>query len=805
LKYYRNGPAIGLFSAALIGSQISLMQALAQAQWSHFAHMIIAVAMLGFGVSGTWLALAGSSLLKRAAIWVPLGMAAAAAALTLAPFLAALPGIGFDMMELFITGGSPLKLVFTYLAFFMPFFFGALAIGLAFAATPERIGALYAWNLAGSALGGPITLLLLTFISASQAGAFLALVAWAAAGIAGLLQRKQVAGVLLGLVCLVGLIRPPQFQPSVYKDLSRALDMPDRMVKGPFPSPYGEVHVVESPALRYAPALSLKFRGTPPSAPVVFVNGNQYGVLLPPKDPGNQHITDATPAGLAYALKKPHRVLVLRAGAGVAVTHALAHDSREIIAVESHPIVRGMAAANTALHANGDKVKWVAGTSRAWLSKKAAAHEANGYDLIVLPAVGGFGGDSGLRALEEDYTLTVEAISEMWSRLNPGGMISAVAWIDYPPRASLRLAALLADVLVRQGLNNPRKHVVILRNWAQMVVVISRNSFQPEQVESAVTFADRLGFDLVGDNLEPTATKAQSYHNLDDDTLVVGLRKILAQKQSQLARKYPFAIFSPSDNRPYFKHFLTLQHWQAYRDLFLENQSPFVEIGLPTLILTFLQIAAISLILIALPLLRLRRVARGFGKPLFYFLAVGCGFMFWEIIMIQRFILYWGHPLMAVAGVIAVLLLGMGAGSLYSSRLKNFRVQACRVNAVLAGLLFAYILILPAFFKLTIGFPLTLRALLGGLILLPPAFLMGFPFPLGLRWVEEPNRARIAWAWGLDGFASVVSASGATILAVVFGFTAPLAMAVAAYGLAALMAGTGARPTSRCGRIRDSQ
>ncbi len=786
MNHPRTGPAVALLSIALIGGQIALMQTLAQAQWSHFAHMVIAVAMLGFGASGTWLAVAGNRMLQNHGYWVPLSMALAAVGLSLAPFLAAAPELRFDMMELFMGGARHWKLIFTYLSFFLPFFFGALAIGLSLAAQPGGIASLYAWNLAGSALGGPLALVLLTFMPAASVNSGLALAAWTAAGMCGLLNRARYLGIFLGLICLAGLAWPPQVKPSAYKDLALALEMPQRSVEGPWPSPWGEVRLVHSPVMRYAPALSLNYRQEPPAAPALFVNGDAYGVLLPPPLPGQAHILDATPRGLPYALVQPRKVLILEAGAGVDVTHALFHDTAETTAVEKHPIVRRLAAANSTGHLLNGSLAWMPGTARAWLAGNRSGLKQDGYDLVIMPVAGEFGGDSGRRALEENYIFSREALQQVWNRTSPGGMISAAAWIDYPPRIPLRLAVLLADSIIGRGIEDLPSHLLLMRNWAQLVFIASLEPFSREILERAREFAELHGFDLITASNEERPGLSESHHSLEDRALLLGLQKIMAGKIAEVQSDYPFDLVVPTDNRPYFNQFLRLAEWPAYRRLFIESGSPFMEIGLPLLFLTFIQIAGLSLVLIVLPLLRLGRRARGFGRPFLYFGAVGCGFMCWEIIMIQRFTLYWGHPLMAAAGVISILLLGMGSGSLYSAALKAERIQAGRVCLLLALLLLFYILLLPVFFRATLGFSLVWRGLLGIMVLLPPAFLMGMPFPLGLRWVEEPSRTRIAWAWGLDGVSSVISASGAALLAVTFGFNLPMGLAVLAYTLAGL-------------------
>jgi len=779
------GAAIGVLSVALIGSQIVLMQALAQAQWSHFAHMVIAIAMLGFGTSGTLLALRGKLFLEKPEWYAPLCMALCSITLAGILYWAMSDLARFDMMEVFMGGSGHWKLLITYVLFFIPFLFGALAIGILFASTPGRIASFYAWNLAGSALGGPLAIFCLSQFSVGTATGLMAILAFSGALLANLISRSKLLTLIAGLLCLAVLLFPPQVKLSQYKDLARALDLPEVERAGPIPSAMGEVVTVKSPALRFAPALSLHYAGEPPRGRNVFVNGNAYGTLLPASDPERKpHILDATPRGLPYSLGSLRTILVLDAGAGEDVTHAQHHSVKNITAVEPHPVVRELAALNSKSHEGITRVEWPAVTSREYLQRTASHHPAGGYDLIVISPVGTFGGDSGLRAVEENYSLTREAFQAMWDRLSPRGMITGSVWIDYPPRKTLRLANLFADLLEENGIAAFTRHVLIVRNWGMLTFVLSREPLKDTDRERAAAFVEKYGFDL----LDPGRESPAGYrHAMQDHSLVDALDSIFSGRKTELVRSYPFDITPPDDGKPFFQHFLKLENWKEYRKLFLNRNAPFLEIGFPMVLLTFVQIALLSLPLVFVPWFRLRKLEKtGLVRALFYFTAVGCGFMLWEMAMIQRFTLYWGHPVYAASGVISILLLGMGMGSRCSALMHSFQRWARPVTAMLALLLALYALLLPWLIENTLGMSLTFRIGIGVILLMPPAFLMGIPFPLGLRWMEEPTRARIGWAWGLDGYASVVSATGAIILSVLFGFTIPVLLAALAYAIAGM-------------------
>ena len=161
------GVDIALFvsSLALIALQIVLMQALAQVQGHHFAYAVISLALLGFGSSGTVLALARNKLLPRAdgASHLCLVFAAASCLFAL-PFALQAAALA-DFPLLFIDARSWGPLLASAALVFLPFFTGALFLGLIFMRDTASIGQRYAANLLGSAIGAGLGLLLLFYFT----------------------------------------------------------------------------------------------------------------------------------------------------------------------------------------------------------------------------------------------------------------------------------------------------------------------------------------------------------------------------------------------------------------------------------------------------------------------------------------------------------------------------------------------------------------------------------------------------------------------------------------------------------------
>jgi hypothetical protein len=143
--------ALAVISAAILAYEVLLVRLFAIVQWHHFAFMAISIALLGFGASGTWLALWQHWVGSRftAIFAVSAGLFALSAP---ASFLAA-QALPFNALAVVWDPGQLLYLLAMYLLLVIPFFCGATCVGLAFVCCGDKVGRIYAANLIGSALG----------------------------------------------------------------------------------------------------------------------------------------------------------------------------------------------------------------------------------------------------------------------------------------------------------------------------------------------------------------------------------------------------------------------------------------------------------------------------------------------------------------------------------------------------------------------------------------------------------------------------------------------------------------------------
>ena len=201
-----------------------------------------------------------------------------------------------------------------------------------------------------------------------------------------------------------------------------------------------------------------------------------------------------------------------------------------------------------------------------------------------------------------------------------------------------------------------------------------------------------------------------------------------------------------------------------------------------------MQALVAGLLLILLPLTRVDRSwpAGTAARSGSYFLSLGLAFLFIEMAFIQKFILFLSHPLYSVAVVLSSFLVFAGIGSAASTTLvRKFgsdhrRAIWLAVTCILAISL-SYLALLPLVFEQLIGYPDPARIAISVALIAPLAFCMGMPFPIGLGRLADTAPGFVPWAWGINGFASVVSAVLATLLAIGFGFDAVILLALVLY------------------------
>ncbi|NNE39069.1 MAG: hypothetical protein HKN08_12245 [Gammaproteobacteria bacterium] len=484
-----------------------------------------------------------------------------------------------------------------------------------------------------------------------------------------------------------------------------------------------------------------------------------------------------------------HTVLVLGAGGGSDILQAKYHRVDQIEGVELNPQIIELV--------NHDFGEF---TGHLYQQEGVTIHQAEvrdfltrtekSYDLIQLALVDTFNASSsGLYALNESYLYTIEALQTYLSRLTTGGSLAITRWVKLPPRDSLKVFASLVEAMEISGISNPQQRLIMIRSWQTSTVLAKKGEFTDKEIETVKRFCKQRSFDLVYyPGIENNV--ANRFNVLSTPVFYQATQSILSEQRQSYYQRYKFNLQPATDDQPYFHQFFkwsTLNEILSLRD---KGGMPLIEWGYITLMATLVIAIFLSVLLIVIPVWLLRRrenLAQSAvkGRHVFaYFLAIGIAFLFIEIAMMQKFILFLHHPVFSIAVTLTGFLVLSGLGSAWSGRLLQTRsrrqVLLMAVTAI-AFFVVLYVVSLPVVFDWLMSIAVWLKVMVTIVLIAPLAFFMGMPFPLALGSLDQNAKSYIPWAWAINGCASVISAVFATILAIHYGFTLVLLLAVLLY------------------------
>jgi hypothetical protein len=587
----------------------------------------------------------------------------------------------------------------------------------------------------------------------------------------------MVLGAIALLVTRPGWLR---VQLSPYKALSSALQYPDAEVVFRAWNSFSRVDLVDSEGIRSLPGLSYRYTEAPPPQRGLFIDGDApTPVIQRPlaalEAPDKQlPFTRYLPEAVAYHLQPDSTALVLAPRGGLALWTALAEGAEQVTAVEPNPLVVEAAGA-IYTHA---AVETVTEKARSFVRS-----DIQRYDVVALPLTAPYRPvRSGAYSLAEDYRYTVEAFGDYLAALEPDGLLVVTRWLQLPPSESLRAFALAVEALEDVG-GDPARQIVAFRGYATLTLLVRGAPFPAEELDTIRAFAAERAFDLVyAPDIQHE--EVNHYNRLEAPLYYQTFTALLAAEDREAwYADYAFAVDPPTDNHPFFGHFFKWSQAGQVVEAFGKTWQPFGGAGyFVLLILLALALVAAGLVIL-LPVLISRGVQlrrRGTLRDLLsvagYFGLLGLAYLLVEIPLMQRFILFLGHPSYAMTAVLFGILFFSGVGSALASR-----VPLHRALLILVALALIYPPALSALFSLTLRLPLWGRLTVTILALAPLGFFMGVPFPLGLGRLPDPAPFYVPWAWGVNGATSVVASVLAALLALSFGFRAVLVVGAVCY------------------------
>lgn len=771
--------------------ELSLTRVMSVALWYHFGFLVISTALLGFGASGVMLAL-WRRLREDIALDRALSVLSLVFGVLAVLCFCLLQHIPFDPFNLLNDPRQFWLMPLYLLVVALPFFFAGLALALLFTRGSGVVNRLYAWDLVGAGLGCASIALVMPRFGGAGSIVIAAAISLAAAAVFGWQQARRVAltaatlaiaAVVLAFFANTLLpisITPNKRSPSGKPTLSAW-------------NTFSRIDFFELPPTTARPYNRFTF---------VFDAGTAFTGMRDLRPDFRTVAAQMTEPGafesqVAYLGRTKPSVLIIGSGSGSQVLDAVHYGAGPITAIEVNPIINDVITGPLKDRWGGlfdqPGIQLITAEGRSFVRRSRERYDA----IISVHTISNSAIASGALSLTENYVLTREAFEDYFDHLTPDGVI----YFTRPQSQIARLFATGREALEARGVKDPRAHFYAFggrpdadpakarSNTFSAGFLVKLTPFTEAEVRAMDAF---LGVDRAsGDN-------ARLYTPLDGPADTVYQRLLTTSDVRTVYAAEPHQIQPATDNQPFFNQHTRWRSINAetVRDLFSQGKEgrmaledrPVAEV---TLLVLLAQTIVIAGALIVLPLLRFKRDdlrAPGRGRLLVYFAGLGLGFIFIEVVFLQHFTLFLGQPVYTFAVVLAGLLMFTGLGAHLAGKLAGTpRERLRRVIPWLLIALAATALLTPVVFQAALGLPLVLRIAIALAVIAPLGVLLGMPFPTGLSIVGEEAPGLVPWAWGINGFFTVIGTILALIFAMMIGFVAVLVLAGACY-LAAWLA-----------------
>lgn len=782
-----------LVSLTALGFEVSLTRYFAIASWSEYGYWVISIAMVGLSASGVVLSLSRGFFLKRGATLLAI----------IPPFMMISAAVGFFFTT--VNPFNPLELqnpellpdqlfnIGKYYVALFPFFFATgLYIGLCFISFQDEIPKIYAADLAGAGAGAVVILVLMFVVNPFQLLASMLVFAAIASFLNPLQGRGRpyffAAVVVLFIVCEVFGFAFNRTGFNEYKPIYPALHVEGNKVVSEIKSPRGHYMTLENFTERLDTDFSNNARrvgaAVPPASYGLYSDGNRV-TSLPKSAFHDMSYVKAALDSFPYQILSYPDTLLIGTRGGFRIKEAQTLKASRVIALEPDrtlfEIVSKQDLRDVTLLQN---------------SPASLATFGEKFDLIDIAS--DFLGQSEANK----FAFTVEAVEGYLSALDDGGVVSIPVSIREFTVYAVKLTETVRTALINSGVERPERHVIIYRsNWNARLIV-SKTPFTPEAVRLLKKFCDERSFDTsyfpgidpskvnVWNDLPLVSFEDSAIVSPSDfasDALSYEAGQVLSGGRGFLENHF-FNLAPATNDRPFFYSILRPGKLGSIVDKI--SIIPKEEIGYLVNVVVLGQAVFFGLIVLALPLVRLKRGAGAGGvshpmpvlKPAIYFSSLGLGFLFIEIFLIEKISFFLNDRTYGFAVVLSGMLVFSGIGS-YFAGLYTERPG----KGVLLALLVVAIWGIAAFFALDavllalINASFPVKCVVATAISAPLALALGLPFPIGLTALRGPREGFLPWAWGLNGAFSVIATPMANLIAVAYGYKILLWLSLALY------------------------
>ncbi len=806
-----------LFLVSLFGLSFEtfLTRYLALDLFSAYSYWVISMALLGYSVGGVLLTLLRDQFYRRSSLY-----------LLLTPVLLLAATI-LSFWVLRVNPLNPLKLqnpvlwktqipdvLLYYLGLFPVFFLTGIFIGLNFLIYSREIPRVYALDLLGSAAGAILILAAMFLIHPYHLPALLfpvllAVILLNAARFFGRIAAPGPAVLFAGCLALAGfgvyfVLSASPLAVPVFKSLHPILNIEGWKIAGSRTSPAGYYLVVgdytELDDISMTNNYSLLKIGSPPRTYGLYKDYGRIGPVLKGLPTDFSYLRGSL-SYFPYTIRNHPSVLLVGTNGGLKIVESAHSGAAGGVALEQqgdiYRIVRERISQLGIGQRQTSGIRFLRGSAFSFLRSSAAR-----FDIIEISS------DFLRQGGGNDYSFTRQAIELYLRSLKPGGILSVPVDISELDVYCLKMVNTIVAALTHLGVEEPARHVMAYRTAWSCQLLVSSLPFTAADIDSLRRYCNDRSFDTsyypginpttvsVWNDLPPVSFQSGEVQRAQtpQDALMNDLTAILSGRKAPLAVERFFNLAPSTMERP---SFYAISRISRLRALMRRIQIlPEQEVGYLLNVVILAQALVLALVVLLLPLAagigrasrhpsRARSTPRSrslFLRMFLYFGALGLGFFFIELGLIDRFAFFLDSTSFSFGVVVAVMLVFSGLGSWHSSRFRSspYRGLLGALPIVGASLL-AFLLLLDPLLRLAVVMPLPARVAIVVLLMVPLSFALGRPFALGTWSLESRSDSYVTWAWAINGALSVVATPLANMLSAGTGWRVVFAAALLLY------------------------
>lgn len=757
--------SVFLMSFAALSFEISLTRMFSVMFAYHYAFLSVAVAFAGLGLGGVLAQLAFAETHKKGLF-------------TSLTIIYSLFALAISFVTIITVSAPSSNFIATAFLFFLSFMPAGLFLATAYKFFAEHSNIIYAADIVGASLGSITIVIFLNGLSPI----FTVLLICSALASTSLLIAFFSSKKVFSIAMVILLVTVSTQYLYSNRDVPVGNDQ-GKELYGILQNPALGARIIESRWSAFGRTDLVELQKDPHSK-VIFIDGGAGTKMYHFNGNFTDNNTDVpkllfSTAAFPFYFKQTENVLIIGPGGGIDVLVALMFNSSHIHAVEINAetvnIVKDYSNYNGGIYTNYSNVHVHVDEGRNYLKRATIK-----YDIIMLniPITKTIQGQTGY-SMAENYLFTTDSFRDYLEHLNDDGELVIVAHELFEV---YKLVITALQALSNEGMSIPEsmRHLAIVENMQHPpfpVLILKKTQFTPLESGEMLEKSEELSFHPV---FFPY-TSPELKNQLNPWLVALAERSVDLSKFISEASRINLDIGPPSDDRPFFYKF---------------------EGGLPSTLTSALIGFSIftAVVTVAYLLNWGRRLSLASKKEKYilaekfsiftpyYFASLGLGFMLIEVAFIQKFILFLGMPTLAIAVTLFSLLVSMALGGFSSKIWKDSKNLIWKVALLIGIMIILYVFLLSFIFDALLGLDLNLRFLIAFSLTFPVGFLLGIPFPTGIRIMGSHSASEdVIWMWGINSLYSLIGSTLAVVIAMSFGFSMALSLGAALYIMISLI------------------